>query len=166
MAAALTKKAAPPFHSEEVQLNLRSIAADKDDVYRRPTPKREQIIMKRLGRAAFWGMLALSMGAAAAAWGQAQMPVSLYKLITVKDEILIGLNAEEVQSLGGQEKAAAGTIASALADRKALTVWQYAVHRGANGELQVAPLHQIGLLAHVSLRVEPYSSPLAVVPHN
>jgi hypothetical protein len=126
------------------------------------------MIMKRLGRAAFWaGMLALPMGiVAGTAWGQAQMPVSLFKVITVKDEVLIGLNAQEIQSLGGQEKAAAGTVASALADRKELTVWQYAVRHGANGELQIAPLHQIGLLAHVSLRVEPYSSPLAVLPHD
>jgi hypothetical protein len=94
------------------------------------------------------------------------MPVSLFKVITLKDEVMIGLNAQEIQSLGGQEKAAAGTIASALADRKELTVWQYVVRHGANGELQVAPLHQIGLLAHVSLRVEPYSSPLPVLPHD
>jgi hypothetical protein len=93
------------------------------------------------------------------------MPVSLFKVITVKDEVLIGLNAQDIQSLGGQEKSAAGTIASALADRKELTVWQYAVRHGVNGELQVAPLHQIGLLAHNSLRVEPYTSPLTILPH-
>jgi hypothetical protein len=110
--------------------------------------------------------LALMIGTATQAWGQAQMPVSLFKVITVKDEVLIGLNAQDIQSLGGQEKAPAGTIASALADRKELTVWQYAVRHGANGELQVAPLQQIGLLAHSSLRVEPYSSPLTVLPHN
>jgi hypothetical protein len=112
-------------------------------------------------------MLVLSIGTVAeTAWGQAQMPVSLFKVITVKDEVLIGLNAQEIQSLGGQEKAPAGTIASALADRKELTVWQYAVRHGANGELQVAPLQQIGLIANTSLRVEPYSSPLTVLPHN
>ena len=124
--------------------------------------------MKRLGRAALWaGMLALlTETLAGTALGQAQMPVSLFKVITVKDEVLIGLNAQEIQALGGQEKAPAGTIASALADRKSLTVWQYAVRHGANGELQVAPLQQIGLVANTSLRVEPYSSPLTVLPHN
>jgi hypothetical protein len=112
-------------------------------------------------------MLALSIGTlAGTAWGQAQMPVSLFKVVTVKDEVLIGLNDQDIQSLGGPEKSAAGVIASALAARKELTVWQYAVRHGANGELQIAPLHQIGLLAHDSLRVEPYSSPLTVLPHN
>jgi hypothetical protein len=148
-------------------MNLRGIAGDKDVAYGWPEFWGGRIAMKRLGFAALWaGMLALLMGVVTqTAWGQAQMPVSLFKVITVKDEVLIGLNAQDIQSLGGQEKAAAGAIASALADRKELTVWQYAVRHGANGELQVAPLHQIGLLAHNSLRVEPYASPLMVVPH-
>ena len=97
--------------------------------------------------------------------GQAQVPVSLFKVITVKDEVLIGLNGDEIKALGGPEKAAAGVIASALAGRKELTVWQYSVRHGANGDLQLAPLHPVGLLAHDSLRVEPYASPLAVLPH-
>jgi hypothetical protein len=97
--------------------------------------------------------------------GQASMPVILFKVITEKDEVLIGLNTPELQALGGPEKNAAGAVARALADRKALTVWQYAVRKASNGDLQVAPLHQIGLLASNSLRVEPYTSPLAVLPH-
>jgi hypothetical protein len=122
--------------------------------------------MKRALLAALKALtFALAIGTATQALGQAQMSVSLFKVITVKDEVLIGLNAQEIHSLGGQEKAAAGSIASALADRKELTVWQYAVRHGANGELQVAPLHPIGLLAHNSLRVEPYTSPLTVLPH-
>jgi hypothetical protein len=46
-----------------------------------------------------------------------------------------------------------------------LTVWQYNVHRGPNGELQQAPTAKIGLLANSSLRVEPYTTPYAVLPH-
>ncbi len=94
------------------------------------------------------------------------MSVSLFKVITVKDEVFIGLNTHELQALGGPEKAPAGVIASALASKKELTVWQYAVRHADNGDLQVVPLHPIGLLAHDSLRVEPYPSPLAVLPHD
>ncbi len=93
------------------------------------------------------------------------MPVSLFKIVTVKDEVTIGLNVQELKALGGSEKAPAGIIASALAGKKELTVWQYAVRHGADGNLEVVPLRQIGLLAHDSLRVEPYLSPLAVLPH-
>jgi hypothetical protein len=113
------------------------------------------------------GALALGLGAAPlAAFGETQMSVSLFKVVTAKDEVIIGLNAREIKALGGAEKPAAGAIASALASKKELTVWQYAVRKAENGDLQVAPVHPIGLLAHDSLRVEPYSSPLKVLPHD
>jgi hypothetical protein len=96
---------------------------------------------------------------------QTQAQTTLFKVITDKDEIVIGLNAQELQAIGGAEKNA-GDVARALADKKSLTVWRYSVGRSAAGDLQVAPLHQIGLLASQSLRIEPYSSPLPVLPHN
>jgi hypothetical protein len=104
-----------------------------------------------------------SGGAAQTAWSQSQTP-SLFKVVTEKDDIIIGLNGQELQALAGTEKNA-GAVARALADRKSLTVWQYTVRKSANGDLQVLPLHQVGLLANQSLRVEPYSSPLPVLPH-
>jgi len=122
--------------------------------------------MKSLVRAVLGaGTIALLTGTATQALAQAQEPVSLFKVVTVKDEVIIGLNAQEIQALGGPEKAAAGVIASALAGRQEVTVWRYAVRQGADGKLEVAPLHPIGLMAHDSLRVEPFSSPLAVLPH-
>ncbi len=111
--------------------------------------------------------LPLLAGAASLdAWGETKMSVSLFKVITVKDEVVIGLNTHELQALGGPEKAPAGIIAAALASKKELTVWQYAVRKADSGDLQVVPLHPIGLLAHDSLRVEPYSSPLTILPHD
>ncbi len=110
------------------------------------------------------GTLVLVSGATAqTGWAQAQAP-SLFKVVTEKDEIIIGLNAQELQAIGGADKNA-GAVAKALADKKTLTVWQYSVRKSAAGDLQVTPLHQIGLLANQSLRVEPYSSPLPVLPH-
>jgi hypothetical protein len=122
---------------------------------------------KNIARTAFQaGALALLMGAAGqSVWSQSRAPATLFKVITDKDEVIIGMTPQELQTLGGQEKNA-GAVARALADRKALTVWQYSVRHGANGELQLAPLHQIGLLASQSLRVEPYSSALPVVPRD
>lgn len=99
--------------------------------------------------------------AASAAWAQ-EKATTLFKVITVKDEIVIGLNAEELGAVGGQD---AGAVAKALAAKGELTAWQYAVRHAPNGELEQAPLRKIGLLANSSLRVEPYSSPLKVVPH-
>ena len=95
------------------------------------------------------------------AWAQ-EARMNLFKIITVKDEIIIGLTAEELQALGGND---ASAVAHALAQKGDLTVWQYNVHRGQNGELQQAPTAKIGLLANSSLRVEPYTTPYQIVPH-
>ncbi len=88
--------------------------------------------------------------------------MNLFKVVTVKDEIIIGLTSEELKALGGTD---ASAVAHALAQKGDLTVWQYNVHRGQNGELQQAPTAKIGLLANASLRVEPYTTPYQVVPH-
>ncbi|GLR85340.1 hypothetical protein [Bradyrhizobium iriomotense] len=95
------------------------------------------------------------------AWAQ-EAKMNLFKIVTVKDEIVIGLNAEELQALGGTD---ASAVAHALAQKGDLTVWQYNVHRGQNGEMQQAPTAKIGLLANASLRVEPYTTPYQIVPH-
>ena len=65
--------------------------------------------------------------------------ISLFKVVTVKDEIVIGLSSEEMRTIGGSD---AGAIAHALAQKGDLTAWQYNVHRGPNGELQMTPLCQ------------------------
>ena len=58
----------------------------------------------------------------------------------------------------------AGGVAKALVAKGSLSVWQYAVHKSATGDLEQAPLHKIGLLASESLRIEPYATPLKVLP--
>ena len=51
-----------------------------------------------------------------------------------------------------------------LIAKGSMSVWQYAVHKSATGDLEQAPLRKIGLMATDSLRVEPYASPLKVLP--
>jgi len=86
---------------------------------------------------------------------------TLFKIITVKDEITVGLNDAELKDLGGD----AGGIAKAIAAKGSLSVWQYAVQQGKDGERQVGPRQKIGVLANASLRVEPYQQPFKVLPH-
>jgi hypothetical protein len=107
------------------------------------------------------GGLALMLASASGAWAQ-EKKVTLFKVITVKDDIVIGLTADELKALGGGD---AGAVAHALAQKGDMTVWQYNVHRGANGELQQAPTQKVGLVANASLRVEPYTTPYTTVPH-
>jgi hypothetical protein len=87
--------------------------------------------------------------------------VSLFKVITAKDEIVIGLAEDDLAQMDGKN---AGGIAKMLVAKGSMSVWQYAVHKSASGDLEQAPLHRIGLLASDSLRVEPYATPLKVLP--
>lgn len=87
---------------------------------------------------------------------------ALFKIVTVRDEIVIGLSAAELDQLGGRDP---GVIANSLAAKRTLSVWQYAVRKASNGDLEQAPLRKIAIFTHESLRVEPFSTPLKVVPH-
>lgn len=87
--------------------------------------------------------------------------VSLFKVITAKDEIVIGLSDDDLAQVDGKN---ASGIAKMLVAKGSISVWQYAVHKSSSGDLEQAPLHKIGLLATDSLRVEPYPTPLKVLP--
>jgi hypothetical protein len=100
----------------------------------------------------------LAAGAFAAVLFGAAVPASAETLF--KDEIVIGLNDAELKDLGGD----AGGVAKAIAAKGSLSLWQYAVGQ-KNGERFVGPRAKIGVLAHASLRVEPYKQPFKVLPH-
>jgi hypothetical protein len=85
---------------------------------------------------------------------------TLFKIITVKDDITVGLNEAELKEYGGD----AGGIAKAIAAKGSLTLWQYAVSKQGS-ESVVAPRAKVGVLAAQSLRVEPYKQPFKVLPH-
>ena len=87
--------------------------------------------------------------------------VSLFKVITAKDEIVIGIADDELAQLDGKN---AGGIAKMLVAKGSMSVWQYTAHKSASGDLEQAPLHRIGLIATDSLRVEPYATLLKVLP--
>jgi hypothetical protein len=101
------------------------------------------------------------VAAAIAGFTAPALSETLFKIVTVKDEIIVGLNDAEMGQLGND----AGALAKAIASKGSVFVWQYAVKKAANGDLQQAPLQKIGVLANASLRVEPYKTPLKVLPH-
>ncbi len=86
---------------------------------------------------------------------------TLFKIVTVKDDITVGLNDAELNDMGGD----AGGIAKAIAAKGSLTLWQYAVSKTKDGDNVVAPRAKVGVLAASSLRVEPYKQPFKVLPH-
>jgi hypothetical protein len=103
-----------------------------------------------------------SLAAGWLALAQPAMSETLFKIVTVKDDIIVGLNDAELAGLGGND---AGALAKAIAGKGSLTVWQYGVKRGPDGSPVQAPRQKIGVLANSSLRVEPYKTPYKVVPH-
>lgn len=86
---------------------------------------------------------------------------TLFRIVTVKDEVIVGLNDTELKEYGGD----AGGIAKAIASKGSLTLWQYGVQRGNDGASEVGPRAKIGVLANNALRVEPYKQPFKVLPH-
>lgn len=106
------------------------------------------------------------IGAALALWGGhaaaaiPEAPVTLFKVVTARDEIVIGLTPDEVARIGGADVT---RVARAITGEGSLTAWQYAVRQGPDGGLRQAPLRRVAVLAAASLRVEPFSTPLPVV---
>ena len=107
------------------------------------------------------GLAALIMESVVIEPALAADKVSLFKVITQKDEIVIGMSDDELAQVDGKN---AGGIAKMLVAKGSMSVWQYAVHKSSTGDLEQAPLHKIGLIARDSIRVEPYATPLKVLP--
>jgi len=105
-------------------------------------------------------IVSLALAAACAGFAMPASAETLFKIVTVKDDIVVGLSDAELSELGGD----AGGIAKAIAAKGSLSLWQYAVTQ-KDGERMVAPLQKVGILAAASLRVEPYKQPFKVLPH-
>lgn len=83
----------------------------------------------------------------------------LFSFVSEKDSIVAALTKEDAASLRD-----ADAVARALRERGAMTVWRYAVRKASDGELEQAPHSRISIQAQGVLRIEPYRTPLRVVP--
>ena len=103
---------------------------------------------------------ALAVIGAAAAPVRAQSPeVALFKVVTVKDEIVVGIPNGELAAMGGD----ASAIARRLIGKGEMTLTRFAVRKNAAGDLEFAPSADVAVLAHASVRIEPYTASLKVV---
>jgi hypothetical protein len=110
-------------------------------------------------RAVLFGAFAATLFSASV---QASTPaVILFKVISPRDEIFIGLTAAELGALPGGSPAEA--IAKKVAADGQMTVWQYSVRRGDGGALVVAPVARIGIFAAGIMRIEPYTATHPVI---
>ena len=95
------------------------------------------------------------------AWAQSGSAVKLFKIVSARDEIVVGVDAAQLGTGTGPE---VGRFAAALADKGQLTVWQYASQKDASGALVQAPLKQVAIFRNDTVRIEPYASPLPIKP--
>jgi len=107
------------------------------------------------------GILTLLLVVSHAVAVLAQDAVKLFKVITPKDEVVIGLTGDELRALGSGPEL--DNLAKHLAADGQMTVWQYAVRKDQSGDLQQAPLRRIAVFKTDTLRIEPYTTPLAVI---
>lgn len=83
----------------------------------------------------------------------AQSVPTLFKIVTPKDDVVIGTSGIDIEAL-----------AKRLVAEGQITVWQYSVRKATNGDLQQEPLRRVAILRQDTLRIEPFTSPLKVLP--
>jgi hypothetical protein len=119
----------------------------------------------RRDAAIFLGAAVLSLAGIGTALAVAQEKArfKLFKMITAKDEIVIGLSEEELRSFG--PRADVDNLAERLVSAGQIAAWQYAVKKAADGSLVQAPLRRIAILKSDTLRIEPFNpAPLKALP--
>jgi hypothetical protein len=87
--------------------------------------------------------------------------VKLFKVVSVKDDTIIGLTDDQLRGFGSG--ADVEVLSKQLAAAGQLTVWQYVTRKAADGALQQAPLRQVSIFPANTVRIEPYATPLEVV---
>lgn len=111
-----------------------------------------------LGVVAAAAAFSLTIAAASAQQGS----IKLFKVITAKDEVEIGLGEDQLRSFGPASDVE--NLANRLVGAGQITVWQYAVRKGADGSLEHAPVKQVAIFKADTLRIEPFNpAPLKVV---
>jgi hypothetical protein len=115
----------------------------------------------RLARVAFACTTLLAFAIATAGATDPEKKIKLFKVITQRDETVIGIKEEELRSFGPAGDLE--NLALRLGTAGNLVVWQYAPKKGSDGQLQQAPAQRIAVFASGISRIEPYATPLPIV---
>ncbi len=116
----------------------------------------------RVAMVAGVGMLLATLGSGTAA-AQDGAGIKLFKMVTAKDEVVIGIGDQELRSFGARPDV--DNLAEHLVAAGQITAWQYAVKKAADGSLVQAPLKRVAVLKSDTLRIEPFNpAPLKILP--
>ncbi|WP_203074854.1 hypothetical protein [Falsiroseomonas ponticola] len=87
---------------------------------------------------------------------------SLFRVVTMRGDLLIGLSRQDIAASGtGPE---ADRLAGRIAAEGSLTAWRYVTRRGADGTTRLAARDRVCLLRQDVLMLEPHASLLPVLP--
>ncbi|HEX2116536.1 MAG TPA: hypothetical protein VHM01_19185 [Alphaproteobacteria bacterium] len=104
----------------------------------------------------------LALGTSVAGAAEPEKPkMKLFKVITQRDETVIGLKDEELRAFGPSSDLE--NLALRLGTAGNLVVWQYAPKKASDGQLQQAPAQRIAVFSSGISRIEPYATPLPIV---
>lgn len=122
-----------------------------------------QLLRRHAAAGLYLASFAIALLSFASLVANAQEPggIRLFKVISQRDDIVIGIEAVQLGSGNGPE---VQRFAALVQDKSPLTVWQYASQKDAAGALVQAPLRQVALFKNELVRVEPYSTPLPIKP--
>jgi hypothetical protein len=87
--------------------------------------------------------------------------VTLFKVVTPKNEIVIGITKAELAHMQGKT---AEAVERTLHDTGELQAWQYETRFATTGELEEAPVRKVAVAADPATHIEPYASPNRVAP--
>ena len=107
--------------------------------------------------------LAIATMSAAAGPALAQTPeVTLFKVVSAKDELVIGIARDELAAMGGGAPVEA--IARQIAKAGHMAVWNYAPRRDAQGAARLTPVQRVVIFANGIVRIEPHNADGPIQP--
>ncbi len=106
-------------------------------------------------------MLALSTPALAEATA-IESPVRLFRLVTMRGDVTLGLTPAELAALGAGPEVE--RIARRIAQEGQITAWRYEVMRAPQGGTLFGTRSRVAVLRQDALMVEPYAAALPVAP--
>jgi hypothetical protein len=115
--------------------------------------------MTRPSRRTVLALPLLALAGTAAAQAPA---IQLFRVVSQRDTITIGLTAAELASLGSGPEAE--RIGRALAAQGQIGAWRYVVGRAPDGSTRYAPAGRVSILRQETYRIEPYTPALPVAP--
>jgi hypothetical protein len=106
--------------------------------------------------------LALSFMVQPAVQAQSVERVRLYRVVTMRGDVLLGLTEREMGGLGSGPEVE--RIARRIAEEGQVTAWRYGVTRGPDGSTRFSTRERVAVLRQDALMVEPYAPAFPVAP--